>query len=313
MEKLANVWLFSENANNLRDLLAAGFELGDRVSAVLIGNQEQAAEAVSAGADTVYLLEEKKDRILEDYFPSLQKLIRQEQPQALLLKTSKKTRLLAGRLAAVFQTSVLTDVSRLWLAGDAILGEHMVYGGAAMRVDKSKGALCIALIGEGVFEPAAADRGSRGEVVPAEFIPPARRATLVDTRQKTEESVDLAAAKRVVGIGRGLAKQEDLQLIEDLAQALGAEVGCSRPISEGLDWMAKQRYIGVSGAMLKPDVYVAVGVSGQVQHMVGVYKSKTIIAVNKDKNAPIFKQADYGIVGDLYVVLPRLIAELKTC
>lgn len=107
-------------------------------------------------------------------------------------------------------------------------------------------------------------------------------------------------------IGRGLAKQEDLEMVYAFAAKLGAEVGCSRPIAQGENWMAISRYIGVSGVMLKPDIYVALGISGQVQHTVGVRDAKIIIAVNKDKNAPIFKQCDYGIVGDIYKVVPAL-------
>lgn len=103
-----------------------------------------------------------------------------------------------------------------------------------------------------------------------------------------------------------MPKQEDLEMVYAFAAKLGAEVGCSRPIAQGENWMAISRYIGVSGVMLKPDIYVALGISGQVQHTVGVRDAKIIIAVNKDKNAPIFKQCDYGIVGDIYKVVPAL-------
>ena len=122
--------------------------------------------------------------------------------------------------------------------------------------------------------------------------------------------MNLAAARRVVSVGRGVAAQEDLALVDELAAALEAEVGCTRPVAEGSGWMARERYIGVSGALLKPDLFVAVGLSGQIQHMVGANSAKTIVAVNKDKNAPVFKQCDYGIVADLYEVLPKLSAAL---
>ena len=100
-------------------------------------------------------------------------------------------------------------------------------------------------------------------------------------------------------------------MVEELAGLMEAEVGCSRPVAEGMNWLPKERYIGVSGAMLKPDLYLALGISGQVQHMVGVNQAKAIVAINKDKAAPIFSQADYGIVGDLYKVLPSLIEKFK--
>ena len=133
---------------------------------------------------------------------------------------------------------------------------------------------------------------------------------LLETRAKGGESVDLGTAKRVVGVGRGFAAEADLELARALAVRLGAELACSRPIAEGVNWMPTERYLGVSGATIKPDLYVAIGISGQVQHLVGVNNAKVIVAINKDKNAPVFAHADFGVVGDLYQVLPELTKSL---
>ena len=122
--------------------------------------------------------------------------------------------------------------------------------------------------------------------------------------------MDLSKAKRVVGVGRGLAAQDDLKMVHELAAVLNAEVGCSRPIAEGENWMERERYIGVSGVLLKSDLYLTLGISGQIQHMVGANASQTIFAINKDKNAPISQYADYGIVGDAVKILPALTAAL---
>ena len=100
-------------------------------------------------------------------------------------------------------------------------------------------------------------------------------------------------------------------MINELAQALNAEVACTRPLAEGLDWLPRERYIGISGANIRPDLYLGVGVSGQVQHMIGMRDSRVVVAINKDKEAPIFAQADYGIVGDLYEIVPALIKAIK--
>lgn len=132
----------------------------------------------------------------------------------------------------------------------------------------------------------------------------------------SEQSVDaheakLASARTVVAAGRGFACEEDLQLARDLAEALHAELACSRPLVEGAGWMAHDRYIGVSGAHVSPKLYVALGISGQLQHMAGVHHAETIVAVNSDPDAPIFGYADYGIVGDLYEVVPALTALLR--
>ena len=118
-----------------------------------------------------------------------------------------------------------------------------------------------------------------------------------------------AGAKNMTG-GRGFAEEADLQLMRDVAAKLGGECGCSRPLAEGVDWMPREAYIGVSGMMLAPKMYLGIGISGQMQHMVGVNHAGTMFAVNKDKNAPIFKQCDYGLVGDLKDVLPKLAAAL---
>ena len=122
----------------------------------------------------------------------------------------------------------------------------------------------------------------------------------------------LAGDYRVfAGIGRGLKTKDDLALVDALAASVKAEVACSRPVAEGLDWLGKDRYIGVSGAHISPDLYFAIGISGQLQHMVGVRGAKTIVAINTDANAPVFKEADYCLVGDLYALVPAITAALQ--
>ncbi|MDR1320976.1 MAG: FAD-binding protein [Gracilibacteraceae bacterium] len=310
MCKISNIWVSGEAVSALTDLIAGAKTLADTVSVIVFGDGAQAAEAFAAGADKVYVIP-GKDLLLEDYTPSLQNLIARENPRLLMLKTSKRMRLIAGRLAAAAKTSVITDVTALTFDGGAIIGEHMVYGGSAQRLEKSSAGLCVTLVPEGVFEAPPPAGASNGEIIEADFIQPSRKANLMERRPIVAESVNLAVAKKVVGIGRGVAKQEDISLIEQLAKAIGAEMACSRPIAEGANWMARERYIGVSGAMLKPDFYFAIGISGQIQHMVGVNNSKTIIAINNDKNAAIFKYADYGLVADLYAVVPKLIDKLN--
>jgi electron transfer flavoprotein alpha subunit len=163
-------------------------------------------------------------------------------------------------------------------------------------------------VSAGAYE--AVDTGKTGNAVDVPYIAPALQIKCLERKVKAGERVNLHAAKRIVAVGRGFEAQEDLQLAEKLAAAIGGEVACTRPIAEEEKWMDKSRYIGVSGLMLKPDLYVGIGISGQVQHMVGVSPARTIIAINSDKNAIIFKQCDYGIVGDLKEVLPALIAKL---
>jgi electron transfer flavoprotein alpha subunit len=311
MSKINNCWVFAEQAASLADVLSGALTLADEVAAVVIGGQDDADKALHAGASKVYFIDAQEDAIAEDYTATWQSLVAQEKPRLVILKQSKRTRLLAGRLAAALQTSVITDVTNLVIEGDAVIGEHLVYGGSALRRAKNTAGTCIALVGEGVFT-AGTPGVTGGVTITVPYVPPARRAQVLERKPKTGESVNLAIAKKVVGIGRGVQKQEDIAIVEALAKALGAEIACTRPIAEGENWLARERYIGVSGAMLKPDYYLAVGISGQIQHMVGVNNARTIIAINSDKNAPIFKLADYGLVADLYTAVPKLTAALAS-
>jgi len=217
----------------------------------------------------------------------------------------------AGRLAARLDVSALADVLEFLDDNGALKARHMIFGGGAVRVDRSGGESVVATVGPAVFTALPVDTTRRAEIEEAEWIEPDWRVRLRETRTRAVSRVNLGAARKVVCPGRGVAKQEDLAMIDELAQVMGAEVACTRPLAEGLDWLPRERYIGISGAHIKPDLYLGVGVSGQVQHMVGMSSSRVVVAINKDENAPIFSQSDYGIVGDLYEVVPALIQALK--
>ena len=133
---------------------------------------------------------------------------------------------------------------------------------------------------------------------------------LVSSKPIEKSGVDLGKADVVVAAGRGFAEESELDLARALCEKLGAGLGCSRPLTEGVDWLPTETYVGVSGLMLSPKVYVACGISGQMQHMVGCNRAGTMFAINKDKNAPVFKQCDFGLVGDIKDVLPALTAAL---
>jgi electron transfer flavoprotein alpha subunit len=128
--------------------------------------------------------------------------------------------------------------------------------------------------------------------------------------RESERAVDLSAAPMIVSVGRGIKEKDNLPMVQDLATALGAELAASRPICDA-GWLAMERQVGSSGQTVAPKMYVAVGISGAIQHLVGMKGAKTIVAINKDPEAPIFEVADYGIVGDLFEVVPALTAEIK--
>jgi electron transfer flavoprotein alpha subunit len=168
----------------------------------------------------------------------------------------------------------------------------------------------MATIPPRTYEASVPVEGRQGKI--RELPTPAPSALKVFERKVKERKVkDIAEARVIVCVGRGIDKKEDIELTRQLAAVMGGEIGCTRPIAEENHWLPEELCIGLSGISVKPDLYLGLGVSGQVQHLTGIRNAKVIAAVNKDENAPIFKAADFGIVGDLYDVLPKLIAELK--
>ncbi len=316
MGKNNDVWVFSEKADLLAELITAGSLLAQAaqgaLAAIVLGSRLRVDAAAGYGAGKVFWLgEQKADCLVEDYVPTLARLVEEGQPSALIVGATRRGRAVAGRLAARARVSAITDVTQFLLDGRGRQARHMIFGGGAERVESPTSQLMLATVGPGVFDAKVPDAGRKAEVVEVPFVEPGWRIGRREVKSRPAVSVDLAAAKRVVCAGRGLAKQEDLALVKELAQVLAAEVACTRPLAEGLDWLPRERYIGISGAIIRPDLYLAVGVSGQVQHTVGMSDSQLVVAINKDENAPIFEQADYGIVGDLYAVVPALIEALK--
>lgn len=310
MGKINNVWVFSDSADRYADLLAGARQLGEHVNAVL-WDERDVTEVKQA--DAVYLLCGKTDKQrVENYAETFASLVRKEDSKTLiLLAATRRGKGLAAKLSVLLQSALVNDVTLLERNADDLYAEHRMYGGLAFGREKVNTAVAIITLASGVYEPLAEVNAATPPLTQVDYIPPANEMLCRERRSKTASNVDLGKARRVIGIGRGLLAKEDLQMVWDLASALDAEVGCSRPIAEGEHWMDRERYVGVSGVLLKSDIYLALGISGQIQHMVGGNGAKTIIAVNKDKNAPIFQYADYGLVGDIYKVVPLLTELLK--
>ena len=309
---MSNVWIIAEKPESYGALCSLARQLGERVEAVVIGPKSAADEAASCGADEVKWVSLGEDALYESGFGAVAEAMSGGKPDIVLCAVSRRVRLLAARIAAAAKTRVIPDAISLRMDEGSLVAERMVYGGVACCTERVTGETAVVLVSESVL--AAQEAASSSDAAPVSELSCSGEmlgVTLVERSPREVESVNLASARRVVSVGRGVEKQEDLQIIEALAQAIGAEMGCTRPIAEGVGWMSRERYIGVSGAMLKPDLFLAIGVSGQIQHMVGGNGAKTVIAINKDKNAPVFKQADYGIVGDLYEVVPQLAELLK--
>lgn len=296
---MIDVWTLAHDPVLGNQLAAAARTLGASVGAVSIG-----AGPLSA-ADLTVQIEVEPGALAESYAGAVADLLRVRGATVVLAGDDVQSRLLAGAVAGHLGVSPFTITSPP--ASDPLQVTELAFGGLAVATEQITADVAVFVIGHGVLPVVdALGEGLVEDVV----VQPQPGMTLVETRPKGGESVDLTAAKRVVGVGRGFAAQPDLGLAEDVASRLGAEIACSRPIAEGVGWLPAERYLGVSGATVRPDLYLAVGISGQVQHMVGVHNAKVIVAINSDKNAPIFEQADFGVVGDLYKVLPELAKNL---
>ncbi|MDM3405924.1 electron transfer flavoprotein subunit alpha [Citrobacter sp. Cb022] len=310
MSKLANVWVFSDNVERYAELMAGARLWGEQVHLIVQGS-DQANQLQALGADKIVVLDATSGlQRVENYAETIAALM-QEHAGLLLMSATKRAKSLGARLSIQLNAAMVNDATSVTLDAGILFAEHRMYGGLAFGKEKIKSTLAIITLAPGLLEPVAENASHNCPVVSVTYIAPYHEVMCLERRAKSVSSVDLSKAKRVVGVGRGLVAQNDLEMVRQLASVLGAEVGCSRPIAEGENWMERERYIGVSGVLLKSDLYLTLGISGQIQHMVGGNGAKVIVAINKDKKAPIFNYADYGLVGDIYTVVPALIDHLS--
>jgi electron transfer flavoprotein alpha subunit len=314
---MAGIWIYADNREQSLELLNIGRRLaeetGTTLSALLAGNLDAAPDYIAHGADTVLLLPElAADQSHDAYIPSIVDEAAKADPDIFLIAATTRGKELAARLATRLKTGLCSSCIALDYDrnGKVLQMQRLAYGGAALQTVTCTGRPVMATIPPRTFEPAAAQTGREGSIRGLEASPKAA-VTILERKVKTRETRDITEAKVVIAVGRGFDKSEDLSLARRLAEALGGEIGCTRPISEENHWLPEELCIGLSGIQVKPDLYIGLGVSGQVQHVTGIRSAKVIAAVNRDENAPIFGVADFGIVGDLYEVTPKLIHELK--
>jgi len=270
-----------------------------------------AAELATAAVEGVVALQSDvlREYTLDGYVTALAALIATENPTHVFLPHTYQTRDFAPALAVRLRRALVTDCVRTKAVGDALQFVRPVFQGR-LYAD-------VAVTGPSVVTfQIGAVRGD--SVVRAPAPAPVRIVAAVgdaaSIRQRPEapfreakQAVDLSQAERIVAVGRGIKAQDKIALVQQLAAAMGAEVGASRPIC----WLPMDCQIGSSGQTVAPKLYVALGISGAIQHLVGMKGSRTIVAINKDAEAPIFETADYGIVGDLFDVVPAIIKELQ--
>lgn len=319
-----NVWVFAEQRENkimpvVIELLGEGRKLADEIGvslcAILLGEdvEDLAKELIQYGADSVYLAEDRrlKEYSTEGYTKIISNAINEIKPEVVLVGATNIGRDLAPRIAARVDTGLTADCTSLEIDPDdkKIKQTRPAFGGNLMAT-----IICpnhrpqMSTVRPGVMDKALKNDERTGNIkkLSIRLSDEDIKTKLISTVKTKRELVSLADAEVIVSGGKGLKNQEGFELIRQLADKFGGVVGASRAaVDEG--WIDHSHQVGQTGTTVKPKIYIACGISGAIQHLAGMQESGTIIAINKDENAPIFNVADYGIVGDLYQVVPKLI------
>jgi electron transfer flavoprotein alpha subunit len=283
-----------------------GAELGQPVCAAVVGDEPELASQKLAQVYSIPEMQYTADGFTSAY----EQLIKKVSPSVVVFPHTYQVRDFAPKLATRFGKVLVSDVVKCRIEDGSLILVRQLFQGklnADYRFTGSNPAFIS--IQAGAYRAETLEAGS----APVEVFTP----TPAEIRSRPEapfresaRAVDLTAAEIIVSVGRGIKEKENIPIVEELAKALGAELAASRPICDN-GWLPMERQVGSSGQTVSPKVYIAVGISGAIQHLVGMKGSKTIVAINKDVNAPIFEVADYGLVGDLFEIVPALVEEVK--
>jgi len=291
-------------------------QIGGTASAAVAGGDVRALanELSSKKLERVYAVSHAllASYTADGFTVALEQLIRKANPSYVLFPHTYQVRDFAPKLATRFGQVLVSDVVGFRVESGAPVFVRQLFQGklnADVRAGGSEPH--FASVQAGAFR---ADQLEDGSAAVENFNPSlsadAIRAKPLEPFRESARAVDLTAAEIIVSVGRGIKEKENIPIVEELAKAMGAELAASRPICDS-GWLPMERQVGSSGQTVSPKVYMAVGISGAIQHLVGMKGAKTIVAINKDANAPIFEVADYGIVGDLFEVVPALVEEVK--
>jgi electron transfer flavoprotein alpha subunit len=306
------------NKTSLEALAAAqslGSQLQQPISAVILGSDISALAQEIASYDLARLATAINAKLAEytpdGYADAMERVVRQLDPQLVVMPHTYLVRDFAPKLAARFGKSLISDCIRAEASGGSITFTRRIFLGKLDADVVSDGAAPVfATFQSGAYRPDQARKGTGAaiEAMPVEVGE--IRMTPEAPFQEVKQAVDLSKADIIVAVGRGIKSKDNLALAEKLAEVLGGDLAASRPICDA-EWLPIDRQIGSSGQTVAPKLYVALGISGAIQHLVGMKNSGTIVAINKDPEAPIFDIADYGIVGDLFEAVPVLTEEIK--
>ena len=312
---MSSIWVYAEIHEGELDtaaleILTKARELGDASAVVLgAGGTEAATKLGEYGAATVYASDDSAfdDYIAQPHAHVLAELIAQHSPDLVLFANNYDSRDIAGRLSAKTGSTLMGNAIGLHSVDKA---QTSIFGGAELVDVDLEGSPKLVLVRPKSFEPSPS--GGTAEVVPVQVELPeeVKKAKRVERHEEAASGPKLDAASVVVSGGRGLQEPDNFKMLEELASLLGGAVGATRAVVDA-GWVPYSMQIGQTGITVKPGIYIAVGISGATQHMVGMKGAKKIIAINKDEEAPIFSIADIGVVGDALKIVPQLIEEVK--
>ncbi|NYF79200.1 electron transfer flavoprotein subunit alpha/FixB family protein [Granulicella arctica] len=307
LEQRAGQWnRMSFEALTAGQQLAAA--LGVECSAAVVGEGIAALTAELAGKKLakVYGVEHAllQEYTADGYVLALEQLVKQVAPGYVVFPHTYQVRDFAPALATRFGQVLISDV--IAVQAGPVFVRQLLQGKLNADYRQMGAGPCFVSIQAGTFRADTVEAGTAAvEAVAVQLEPGQIRAKAGERFRESAQTVDLSAAPVIVSVGRGIGEQDNIGIVQELADALGAELAASRPICDN-GWLPMERQVGSSGQTVSPKLYLAVGISGAIQHLVGMKGSKSIIAINKDENAPIFEVADYGVVGDLFEIVPAL-------
>ncbi|MCL1897717.1 MAG: electron transfer flavoprotein subunit alpha/FixB family protein [Micrococcales bacterium] len=298
------VVVFVTDQREAESLVTLATGLGDHVTALVVGAEQLAAQAAIIGADQVIWAEPDDQNPVEAWAPACAAAAAQAEPGLLIASGTPSARALCGLAAAKVRAGVVPRVTGIEHKDGQLSLQASGFNGQVVQHYQASGPVAALYVGPAPEVTATTSNPAAVEPLDAQPV----NLKVID--QIATSQGGLKQATRVIAVGRGLKAKADLEMIDQLAKALGAEVGCTMPVADDLHWMDVERYIGRSGQTIAPQLYIALGVEGAPQHMEGVREAKMVVAVNTDEEAMIFRTADIGLVADLYQFVPALLQAL---
>jgi electron transfer flavoprotein alpha subunit len=310
-----NALVYSDIPDNALELIGLCNKIGiANLSVAVLGSGDLQNEVSKLSVSKVSSICKVSDDALNGAFGdpvvgALEAIYETIKPSVIIIGATRRGREIAPRLATRLEIGCITDALSIELSENKLIAERLVWGGNALARVSSNFPVVVTIP---IHSNEKATENTTPKFIELKPNVMPSRVKLLGKKERPLGQVSIKEADVVVSAGRGFKKKEDLALLDGLVSTLNGVMGASRPLTSDLGWVPEDRQVGLSGTTVKPKLYVAIGISGQIQHLTGMRDSKVVVAINNDKNAPIFQESDYGVVGDLYFVVPELEKALKT-